>query len=322
MQLKGIHHVSALTGVAKDNYDFYTNTMGMRLVKKTVNQDDTSIYHLFFADAEGNPGTDLTFFEIPMAGTTYTGNNSISNTALRVPTDASIEFWKQRFEKLGVEFDEPLIQAGRLALPFRDPEGQRLTLVSDEHNEGVPGGKPWKHAEIPQEHGIIGLGPVKITVPQVDASTTVLTELMGFSEIDGYSSNGHPIRVFETGDGGSGAEVHVEARTDLSPERPGKGSVHHVAYRVEDMEELKAWHEKLKDARIPNSGIVERYYFTSLYFREPNGILYELATDGPGFDTDEPMDKLGESLALPPFLEPQRSQIEARLKPLDTNKSN
>lgn len=321
LTLKGIHHVSAMTANATHNFDFYTKTMGLRLVKKTVNQDDTSVYHLFYGDEKGNPGTELTFFEIPMAGRNHEGVSSISALSLRVPNDQALEFWKERFDELNVEHEEIRERANRKTLAFKDPEGQRLILVSDEHDHGVKGGNPWIKSPVPQEQGVRGLGPVRLTVRDAEPTAAVLTQLLGFRAAGHYSSEvpGQPdIVVYETGEGGTGAEVHLEERNDLPPERLGRGGVHHVAFRVDNEEELREWIQRIRAARFPNSGFVDRFYFRSLYFREPNGILFELATDGPGFDTDEHIDHLGESLALPPFLEPQRGQIEAGLKPLNT----
>lgn len=321
MEFKGIHHVSAITKTASENFQFYTKVLGLRLIKKTVNQDDISVYHLFYGDEVGNPGTELTFFEIPNAGRNVDGNNSISALSLRVPNDQALNFWTRRLDEFGVEHEEVKQRAGRATLAFKDFEGQRLVLVSDENNTGVPGGKPWDRSPVPAEFAILGLGPVQLTVAQPDLTISVLTELMGFRRKGQYPSfvEGQPdIIVFETGEGGTGAEVHLEERTDLAPERLGRGGVHHVAFRVEDEEELRAWITQIRGARFPNSGFVDRFYFRSLYFREPNGILFEVATDGPGFATDEDPAHLGESLALPPFLEPKRAQIEAHLKPLDT----
>ncbi|WP_408006302.1 ring-cleaving dioxygenase [Pseudalkalibacillus sp. A8] len=319
MPLKGIHHVSAITGDAKRNYEFYTKTLGLRLVKKTINQDDPTVYHLFYADERGNPGTDLTFFEIPMAGRTYKGTNSISTTSLRVPNDESLVYWKKRFVEHEVEHGEITEEYGRATLAFQDFEGQRLLLVSDENNDGVPPGKPWDKSPVPVEYGIQGLGPIFLTVPKLDLSEAILLNVLGFSKNGTYTNRDHhDVSVYETGLGGTGGEVHLIHREDLQPERQGRGSVHHVAFRVENEEELKKWTSYLKELRIPNSGFVERYYFKSLYFREPNGILFELATDGPGFEGDEDFEHLGESLALPPYFEQDRKEIEARLKPLET----
>lgn len=322
--LKGLHHVSAITADAKQNVAFYANILGMRLVKKTVNQDDPSMYHLFYADERGNPGTDLTFFEIPRAGMTRHGTDSISMTSLRVANDAAIAYWKQRFEEHGIDHDDVIEEYGRLTIPFRDPEGQRLALVSDENNEGVAGGVPWDKSPVPKQHGIIGLGPIELTVSQAEHTAKTLTAVMGFREKESYVSalrGGRTIRVFETGEGGTGAEVHLDERNDLPRERPGRGSVHHAAFRVEDEEEMQRWAEHLAHAGFSHSGIVERYYFKALYFREPNGILFELSTDGPGFEVDEPFEHLGENLSLPPYFEYRRAAIEANLVPLETNLS-
>ncbi|WP_413380662.1 ring-cleaving dioxygenase [Alkalihalobacillus sp. 1P02AB] len=319
--LIGTHHVSSLTANAKENYHFYTEVLGMRLVKKTVNQDDTSVYHLFYADERGNPGTDLTFFEIPHAGRTYYGNNAITLTTLRVPNDQALNFWQERFEKFKVEF-EPITEVNkRKTIKFWDFEGQRLMLVSDEHNHGVAGGKAWGKSPVPVEYAIYGLGPVALTVPKKETTAAVLKEVLGFKlvgEIAPFVEGQANIQVFETGEGGTGAEIYLEERTDLPRERPGRGSVHHVAFRVENQEELDKWAKFISGVRLPNSGTVERYYFRSLYFREPNGILFELATDGPGFEGDESFETLGENLALPPFFEDKRKEIEAKLVPLNT----
>ncbi|WLD94720.1 ring-cleaving dioxygenase [Alkalihalobacillus sp. AL-G] len=323
MQLKGIHHVSALTAKAQKNLDFYTDTLGMRLVKKTVNQDDTSVYHLFYGDEKGNPGTELTFFEIPMIAQNHEGTNSISTTSLRVPHDEALSYWKKRFEEREVPHDEIIERAGRATIAFKDFEGQRLMLVSDENNEGVAPGIAWDKSPIPREYGIQGLGPIFLTVHNLAPTVSVLTVLLGFEKAGSYPSpvSDEPdFLVYKTGEGGTGAEVHIQERNDIPPERQGKGGVHHVAFRVEDEDELHEWISRIHEARVPNSGFVERFYFKSLYFREPNGILFELATDGPGFDTDEDIDHLGESLALPPFLEDQRESIEARLKPISLKK--
>ncbi|TSB46992.1 ring-cleaving dioxygenase [Alkalicoccobacillus porphyridii] len=322
LPLKGQHHVSAITANAKENLHFYTEILGMRLVKKTVNQDDTSVYHLFYADEKGNPGTDLTFFEIPHAGSTYEGTNSISMTSLRVPNDAALDYWLNRLTEYKVEHEAITEDSGRKAIHFRDFEGQRLQFVSDEHNKGVAGGKPWDKSPVPAHVGVVGLGPVRLTVSRPDVSARVLVEVMGFREIAGYTEQDQTIRVFETGEGGTGAEIHLLERNDVQRERPGRGSVHHVAFRVENQEELMKWVDHITASGMPNSGFVERYYFRSLYFREPNGILFELATDGPGFEGDESFETLGETLALPPYLENQREQIEANIKPLHTAKKD
>ncbi|SFL66870.1 glyoxalase family protein [Gracilibacillus orientalis] len=319
MELKGIHHVSAITATAKDNYYFYTNILGMRLVKKTVNQDDPSMYHLFYADEIGRAGTDLTFFEITNAGHTYAGNNSISCTSLRVPCDEALSYWEERLDEYDVVHDGIGETFGRKVLPFQDHEGQRLVFVSDENNKGVAAGVPWSKSPVPKDYGITGLGPVRLTVPELAPTERILTEVLGFRHAGFYPNpeGETDMQVFETGAGGTGAEVHMEVLPVLQKERPGRGSVHHVAFRVADYQELEKWHERITEEKLPNSGLVDRYYFQSLYFREPNGILFELATDGPGFNTDEKNERLGETLALPPFLEQKRNEIEANLQSVE-----
>jgi glyoxalase family protein len=324
MNVKGIHHLSAMTGSVTGNYKFYTEVLGMRLIKKTVNQDDTSAYHLFYGDERGNPGTELTFFDFPGIGQTKAGVGSISGSSLRVASDDALRYWLERFAEHDVKHSPITENAGRNVIFFEDPEGQQLSLVSDETNAGVQAGIPWDKSPVPTEFGITGLGPVKLTVRKPD-STIAALRLLGFTEksrIAALVEGQADIIVLQVGDGGSGAEVQIEPRDDLSAAGLGKGGVHHVAFRIEDKEELLSWIEVLNKAGLPNSGFVERYYFRSLYFREPNGILFELATDGPGFATDEPFETLGEALALPPFLEHQRESIEANLKPLITKRSN
>jgi glyoxalase family protein len=321
MNLAGIHHVSAITADAEKNHDFFTRILGMRLVKKTVNQDSTSSYHLFYADAKGTPGTDMTYFDIPNAGRTYPGVSSISNTGFRVMSDDALDFWKKRFEAYQIEHDEIRERFGRKTLSFIDHEGSRLMLVVD-NGDGVPYGIPWVKEDIPEPFSIVGLGPVTLTVRKPESTAGVLVDVLNFAEIGSYPSTvvGMPnIRVFSTGEGGPASEIHLETRTDLPAERPGRGSVHHVAFRVKTMEEYTEWENHLRKNGFMTSGLVDRYYFKSIYFREPNGILYELATDEPGFTSDEPIDKLGETLALPPFLEPRRAEIEASLRPINTN---
>jgi glyoxalase family protein len=320
MKLLGLHHVSILTGKAERNFQFYTEILGLRLVKKTVNQDNTESYHLFYGDAKGSPGTEITFFDIPGLGHTYPGVSSISSTSFRVKTTESLEYWARRFERFGILHEKIVKRANRDSLAFQDFEGTRLILVADNGENGVAAGVPWDQTDVPIEHAIIGLGPVTLAVAIAEPTIGVLTEVMGFKKVSSYPSlvgNFPDIQVFATGEGGSGAEVHIETRPDLPRERAGRGAVHHVAFRVPNGEEFEQWVKKISDSGLIHSGKVERYYFKALYFREPNHILFELSTDTPGFDVDEPVETLGERLALPPFLEPRREEIEAKLRPLN-----
>jgi glyoxalase family protein len=315
MQLTGIHHLTAVSADAPGNVAFYAGTLGMRLVKKTVNQDDVSAYHLFYADALASPGTDVTFFDWP-AAPERRGNHSITRTALRVAGEPALRWWAARFAELGVKHGAVETRDGRLTLDFEDPEGQRLSLVDD---GGVGAAHPWDRSPVPVEHQIRGLGPITMSVPDLRPTEIVLTQLMNMRNVRDYPDPESPkdrVYVYAMGEGGPAAELHIALRPDLAPAQPGAGGVHHVAFRTPNEAQYDAWADRLQELRVPNSGKVDRYYFRSLYFREPNGILFEIATDGPGFATDEPMEALGERLALPPFLEPRRAEIEAGLKPL------
>lgn len=314
LQLTGIHHLTAVTARASDNHAFYTQTLGLRLVKKTVNQDDVSAYHLFYADGKGSPGTDLTFFDWP-AARERRGGNSIARTGLRIPPSDALAWWSVRLREQGVAISDPMEQNGRRTLEFEDPEGQRLALVED----AEPGEfAPWEQSPVPADFQIRGLGPVTLSVHDFGPLNLILTNLLNMRNTGEYSHPGTDteIHVFSMGSGGPAAELHVAIQTELPPTRPGAGGVHHVAFRVPTFEQYDRWNDRLREYQVPSSGPVDRFYFRSLYFREPNGILFELATDEPGFTADEPLEKLGQGLALPPFLEPRRREIEANLKPL------
>lgn len=322
LTLGGIHHVSSITSHIERNHHFFTTILGMRLVKKTVNQDSTSSYHLFYADAVGSPGTDMTYFDIPIAGRTYEGVSSINNTAFRVKSLDALKFWLKRFEEFGIEHGEIEHRFGRSTVAFRDEDLARFILVVDD-GSGIPYGEAWAVEGIPTEYAIVGLGGVTLTLRNPAATIKVLTETFNFEKVGTYPSlveNQPDIIIYSTGLGGPAGEIHIEERADLPVERPGRGSVHHVALRVHTFEEYDQWMAKFDDLGYSTSGKVDRYYFRSIYYRDPNGILFELATDGPGFASDEAVELLGETLALPPFLEPQRAEIEAKLKPLTIKK--
>ncbi len=313
-QLGGIHHLTAITADAPGNLRFYTAILGLRLVKKTVNQDDTSAYHLFYADGKASPGSDVTFFDWPV-GRERRGTHSIARTALRVASDASLDWWLKHLREAGIATGEIAEAAGHTTLDFEDPEGQRLRLVVD---NGEGGGNPWSGSPIPPEHQIRGLGPITLSVPDLKPTAAVLTQVLNMREVRAHPlGNGKTsTHVFAMGPGGPAAELHVAVEPQLPIAGQGAGGVHHVAFRTPSVEILHQWTARLTSFKIPSSGEVERYYFRSLYFREPNGILFEIATDGPGFAVDEPLESLGERLSLPPFLENRRTAIEAGLKPL------
>jgi glyoxalase family protein len=314
MQLTGIHHLTAVSADAPGNRAFYESVLGMRLVKKTVNQDDVTAYHLFYADGLASPGTDLTFFDWPVQRERR-GTHSISRTGLRIAGAEALEWWSYRLGDRDLTRTEVAERDGRLTIDFEDPEGQRLSLVDD---GGTGEAHTWAKSSVPEEHQVRGLGPITLSVPELAPTDAILTAVMNMRPVRTYAHPDNPrdtVHVYEMGAGGPAAELHVGVQPGLAPARPGAGGVHHVAFRTPDAE-YDAWAERLRELRIPNSGKVDRYYFKSLYFREPNGILFEIASDGPGFAADEPLEALGERLALPPFLEPRRAEIEAGLKPL------
>ncbi|CAN5774608.1 ring-cleaving dioxygenase [soil metagenome] len=317
MHLLGIHHLTAVTGDVRENHRFYTQVLGMRLVKRSVNQDDVSAYHLFYADGAGSPGTDLTFFDWKMPRE-QRGTHSLTRTGLRVRGEDTLMWWASRLRDQGLSVAEIVEHDSRATLDFEDPEGQRLALVDD----GGAGEEPviWQQSPVPEEHQIRGLGPIVMSVPVLGPTEDVLTRVMGMQRAREYPSPENPGRsiiVYQMADGGPHAELHVEVQPDLPPARLGAGGVHHVAFRTPDVEQYHAWAERLNALRVPNSGEIDRYYFRSLYFREPNGVLFEIATDGPGFDVDEGSETLGESVVLPPFLEPQRESILSNLTAID-----
>lgn len=317
MNLTGIHHLTAVTADVRANHRFYTQVLGMRLVKRSVNQDDVSAYHLFYADGAGSPGTDVTFFDWPMPPE-QRGTHSITRTALRVQGVAALSWWAERLRAAGATRGEIVERDGRATLDFQDPEGQRLALIDD----GGAGDAPvfWKSSPVPGEHQVRGLGPVTISVPDLKRTEPVLTQVMNLRPTRTYphpEEARHTVHVYEMGAGGPSAELHVAVQPDLPFARLGAGGAHHVAFRTPDEAQYHAWFERLRSFGVRSSDEIDRYYFRSLYFREPNGVLFEIATDGPGFAVDEDAATLGETVALPPFLESRRAEIVAHLKPLD-----
>lgn len=317
-QLKGVHHITAITSSVEKIYEFYTYVLGLRLVKKTVNQDDIQTYHLYFTDDVGSPGTDMTFFDFPGIPKGVHGTDEISKTSFRVPNDAALDYWVKRFDRLNVKHKGIKEQFGKKTLSFVDFDEQNYQLISDENNEGVASGTPWQKGPIPLEYAITGLGPVFVRVSNFDYFKAVLEQVYLWKEIAKEGS----FHLFEMGEGGNGAQVVVEYNTILPRARQGYGTVHHAAFRVEDRNELEEWMKRYESFRLPNSGYVERFYFGSLYANIAPGVLFELATDGPGFMEDEPYETLGEKLSLPPFFESKREEIEGLVRPIDTVRSN
>ena len=319
MQLGGIHHITAITGQASQNVAFYTQVLGLRLVKKTVNQDDVSAYHLFYGDESGHAGTELTFFDWSQADANRPGAGTVAAIAFGVQGREALDWWAERLEHFKVAHDSVQVRGAsgedeRAVLAFRDPEGQQLELIDD---GGRLAGQPWQKSPVPAAMGIRGLYAVRLTVRDLAPSARLLTETLGFRQAGTYQTGqGHLVTIFEVGPGGPGAEVHLEARPDAPRGMPGIGGVHHVAFRTPTDEEHQLWQERLVKAGRQVTPVINRFYFRSIYFREPGGVLFEIATDGPGFTTDEDLEHLGEGLALPPFLEAHRKEIEAGLRPI------
>lgn len=313
-KISGHHHISMITKNARQNNYFYREVLGLRRVKMTVNQDDPSMYHLFYGDKTGSAGTELSFFEIPLVGRTYRGTNAITQIGLLLPTEASLHFWEKRFEAYGVQHGSITTYANRPALHFEDAEGLRMVLLAS-NGEKIEHWETWEKSDVPAEHQIMGMGTVEITVRRVDKLARTLTELFAYTEI----SRTEEEAVFQSIQGEVFGEIVVKY-LDGPAEKPGRGSIHHLAIRAKDDEELAYWDEQVRARGFQSTGVVDRYYFKSLYFRESNGILFEIATDGPGFTIDGDIDTLGENLDLPPFLEERRAEIEQKLKPIEEDK--
>lgn len=315
MQLHGIHHVTAVTGKIGENKAFYTQVLGLRLVKKSVNQDDVKAYHLFYADKVGNPGTDMTFFDWPQTGPDQRGTDSVVTTLFRVNGRAALDYWKGRLTEHKAKVGEVETLADRTLLRFEDLEGQRLALVDD---GGAPfEAEPWDGAGVPTEHAIHGFYGVALSTPRLDYIDPILTQVLNFSEVTRtQTAAGETLVIYGMDGGGPGKEVHLLEQPDLDGAWLGAGGVHHVAYRVKDEAEQAQWRERLTRVGLGVSPFIDRFYFHSIYFRISNGILFEIATDGPGFTADEALETLGEHLALPPFLEDRRAEIEKGLRPI------
>lgn len=310
--IPGHHHVSMLTKHAPSNSHFYQNVLGMRRVKKTVNQDDPSMYHLFYGDLTGSAGTELSFFEMPMVGNTVRGTNAITQIGLLVPSMDSLTFWKKRFEQLNVQHGEITKFAGRDALHFEDPDGLRLILINNNGEELPEKWTAWGDSVVTQDHRILGIGPVEITVRSLNKLASLLTDVFGYTEV----ARSEHEAIYQSIPGKSFGEIVIK-QEDGTPEKPGRGSVHHLAISVKNDEELRYWDEAVRERGFRSTGVIDRFYFKSLYFRESNGILFEIATDGPGFTVDSAVEDLGKALDLPPFLEERRAEIEANLTPID-----
>ncbi len=313
-QIKGIHHITAIAGDAQENLDFYTGVLGMRLVKKSVNQDDPGTYHLFYADAEGHPGTDLTFFPWARAERGLArgrkGAGLSVEVSLAVPS-GSLEYWAARLANAGVETAPVETRFGERVLPFQDPHGMELSLVETGDQRLFTA---WEDSPVPTDYQVRGLHSARLWERHLETTARFLTDVLGFEQLgteDGW------VRFGVQG-GGSGKVVDIREVPDARLGQWGVGSVHHIAWRLPDQEEELVARSQVIAAGGHPTEVINRFWFKSVYFREPGGVLFEFATEGPGFALDENPAHLGEQLILPPWLEPHRSEIEAALPPLGT----
>ena len=307
--MPGLHHVTSIAGKASQNFDFYTGTLGLRLVKRTVNFDDPGTYHLYYGDERGHPGTILTFFPWEHAAAGRGGTGFTHQTAFKIPLNA-LGYWAQRFIGKGVAHEGLEKKFGEPVVAFVDPDGTRLALIGVAGAESTPG---WSNGEIPAERAIRGLHGVTLLLAEATATAAVLTNVFRFTEA---GHDGSVIR-YRTGDTAQGALVDIHSAQGFPSGALGRGSVHHIAFRAADEAAQAAMAKQLvADHHLHPTHQMDRKYFRSIYFREPGGILFEIATDGPGFDVDEPGENLGHSLQLPPDYERYRADIEKALPSL------
>lgn len=300
---KGIHHITVLSGDAQRNADFYVKSLGMRLVKKSVNQDDPGTYHLFYGNANGTPGSGITFFPWPMAVQGKPGLGEAVKVAFAVPSN-SMEFWIEHFGAKGIDFDGPYDRFGQQTIGFKDPDNLQLELVFDEQVNKLPG---WNESTVPAEYGIRGFRGTTLRLKEHEATAEVLKNVFEFKKTD-QEDNAR----FYTTEAPIGGSIIIE-KGESKPSANGRGIVHHVAFRAEDDDELTELRKKVIKMGLNPTTIIDRHWFHSVYFQSPGGVLFEIATDGPGYDVDEDSDKLGQKLILPPWLESKREMIEKRL---------
>jgi glyoxalase family protein len=317
MSINGLHHITAVTSVAQHNIEFYTQVLGLRLVKKTVNQDDVRAYHLYYGDRIGSPGTTLTFFDWPLTPRNIPGPGAAVNIGFRIPSEAALNWWQEHLTTHQVKHGEPILINGHNTLFFSDIEGQQMSLVVDEVAPFA--GEHWPESPIPQEYALQGFNHVTLSLRDNRHSGPFLINVLGYQQTATYPNPADPtetVYVYTLGEGGPGKELHLLEQPHKPYIRAGWGGIHHVAFRVPDDAAQRVWHQRIQETGLNVSDVIDRFYFHSIYFHIPGGILFEIATDGPGFATDEPVETLGQSLVLPPFLEKHRSFIEQGLTPL------
>jgi glyoxalase family protein len=314
MPLHGIHHITAIAGEPQRNLDFYTEFLGLRLVKRTVNFDDPSAYHFYFGDHVGTPGTILTFFPWPGARRGSRGTGQVVATSFAIPTEA-VNYWKNRLESWHVTFEQPPSRFDEEVLRFTDPDGLLLELIATEHpNNAV---KANDESSVPAEVALRGFHAPTLELQRANLTVQLLTELFGFELLAEERNR----RRFALDPAAPNKQLDVVERTDGSFGHIAAGTVHHIAFRAATDREQLEWRQKLADLGFGVTAIIDRQYFHSIYFREPGGILFEIATDAPGFAIDEPIEKLGETLKLPPQYEEHRAEIEGTLPPVSIERN-
>jgi len=304
---KGIHHITALAGNPAQNFDFYVNKLGMRMVKKSVNQDDPFTYHLFYGNEAANPGSSLTFFPWPRAHKGIPGIGESVNVAFNVP-EGSEEYWVKRLAILDIQHSAIFDLFGKPAIRFEDPDGLELDLVFSGNAKDK---ESRFESTVPVDYAIQGFWSTRLKLAQADGTVDIINDLFGFEEKE---SNGNLTR-FET-EANIGGNLIIETQ-DESYGKGGRGIVHHVAFRAKNLEELETLRERVLSKGLQPTEVIDRHWFKSVYYREPGGVLFEMATDDPGYDVDEDFEKLGEKLILAPWLEPRRSLIEGALPKLE-----
>ena len=305
--LLGIHHVTAITSDPQRNVDFYTGVLGLRLVKVTVNFDDPGSYHLYYGDEVGHPGTILTFFAWPGAPRGRAGTGQLSAVSLSIP-QTSLDYWSQRLLSEGMQYQGPSASLGESVLVLHDPDGMAIELVAHPRAQERPG---WAGGPVPAEHAVRGIHSVTVWEEGYERTARQLTETLGFRLV---AEEQNSFR-YEVGAGGPGALITVRCAPEFLRGVMAAGSIHHVAWRAASDDEQQTWRESLSSQGVNVTPILNRQYFHSIYFREPGGVLFEIATDPPGFTIDEPVEQLGSQLKLPPWLEPARAEIEQALPP-------
>ncbi len=311
-KILGIHHITAMASDAQKNVDFYVKVLGLRFVKKSINQDAPDVYHLYYGDETGSPGTAMTFFPFGRAARGTRGNGEISHVAFAVPT-ASQDFWIGHLSKNGVSFEGPANKFNDVVITFLDPDGMAIDLVFSDKQELR---SPWKKSVVPIEHAIRRFYGVTMNLSVLDPSVKVLTDVLGARPVL-QSENRFRFLI---GEGSDEAAIDIVVDPAVPRARQSAGSVHHIAWRVKDFSAHEEWQKTVADGGLSPTEIIDRFYFHSIYFREPGGVLYEIATDNPGFTVDETLEELGTRLMLPPWYESHRARIEQALPPITVPK--